>query len=413
MLRVWNLSLVLATFCLTILGTFLTRSGVIGSVHAFSQSQIGHWLLAFLALAAAVGIGLIAWRGDELRGTGRIGSPWSREAAFLANNLLFSAFAFVVLLGTVFPLLVEALRDRELSVGEPYFDRMTTPIGLALLFLMAVAPSLPWRAATRDTLRARLLVPAWAGTGTVVAAVALGATGLANVLAFGLGGFALAAIAREAAAGFRTRRRTHGERRLRAAVETVRGNPRRYGGLVVHAGVVAIAVAIAASAGYTTREELRLAAGESAVVDGYRVTFLGTQRVSSAQKSTVRADVEVARGGDVLGVYQPSISSFPNFTGGIGTPSVRTGLLEDVYLTLVATPGDDGRATIGVAVNPMVLWLWIGGAVMALGTLVALVPGRRTRRPSEIRADEVTATQASERAAVTPPDDAPVEVPVL
>ena len=127
MLRVWNLSLIIATFCLTILGTFLTRSGVINSVHAFSESDIGAWLLAFLGLAAVTGIGLIAWRGDRLRTPGRIDSPVSREGAFLANNLLFAGFAFVVLLGTVFPLLVEALRDEKLSVGEPYFDRMTVP----------------------------------------------------------------------------------------------------------------------------------------------------------------------------------------------------------------------------------------------------------------------------------------------
>src|SRR6266545_1847593 len=157
------MSLIMATFCLKILGTFLTRSGVLNSVHAFSESDIGAWLLSFLGLAAATGIGLIAWRGDRLRTPGRIDSPVSREGAFLANNLLFAAFAFVVLLGTVFPLLVEALRDEKLSVGEPYFARMTVPIGLALLFLMAVAPALPWRASSGDVLRRRLLVPAYSG----------------------------------------------------------------------------------------------------------------------------------------------------------------------------------------------------------------------------------------------------------
>src|SRR5688572_17971539 len=159
MLRVWNLSLIIATFTLTILGTFLTRSGVLNSVHAFSESNIGAWFLSFLGLAAATGIGLIAWRGDRLRTPGQIDSPVSREGAFLANNLLFAGFAFVVLLGTVFPLLVEALQDKKLSVGEPYFDRMTVPIGLSLLFLMAVAPALPWRAASGEVLRRRLGVP--------------------------------------------------------------------------------------------------------------------------------------------------------------------------------------------------------------------------------------------------------------
>ncbi|MGH9268743.1 MAG: cytochrome c biogenesis protein CcsA, partial [Acidimicrobiales bacterium] len=158
MLRVWNLSLLCATFSLTILGTFLTRSGVLDSVHSFSESPIGPWLLTFLALVAGTSLGLIAWRGDRLRAPGRIDSPLSREAAFLANNLLFAAFALVVLLGTVFPLLVEALQDDRISVGGPYFDRMTMPIGLALLFMMAVAPALPWRKATGEVLANRLLL---------------------------------------------------------------------------------------------------------------------------------------------------------------------------------------------------------------------------------------------------------------
>ena len=140
MLRVWNLSLLCATFSLTILGTFLTRSGVLESVHAFSDSDIGAWLLSFFVLIVAVTLGLIGWRGDRLRSPGPIDSPVSREGAFLANNVLFAGFAFVVLLGTVFPLLAEALNDRPVTVGAPYFNRMTVPLGIALLFLMAVAP---------------------------------------------------------------------------------------------------------------------------------------------------------------------------------------------------------------------------------------------------------------------------------
>src|SRR5262249_50215728 len=207
MLRVWNLSLVIATFCLTILGTFLTRSGVINSVHAFSTSSIGPWLLTFLGVVAAAGVGLIAWRGDKLRSPGRIDSPVSREAAFLLNNLLFAAFALVVLTGTVFPLLVEAIQDKQLTVGEPYFERLGVPIGIALLFLMAVGPALPWRKANCEVLRHRLLVPAWIGVITMVIALVLGAHGIANVFAFGLAAFALASIARSVYVGVRGQRR--------------------------------------------------------------------------------------------------------------------------------------------------------------------------------------------------------------
>jgi cytochrome c-type biogenesis protein CcmF len=380
MLRVWNLSLVIATFCLTILGTFLTRSGVIESVHSFTQSTIGPALLAFLGFVAIAGVALIAWRGDRLRAPGRLDSPVSRESAFLANNLVFAGLAFVVLLGTVYPLLAEALQGRRLSVGEPYFGRMTTPLGIALLFLMAAAPALPWRAASGDVLRRRLLVPAWAGALTMLAAVALGARELAQVLAFGLGAFAIAGIVRQFAVGARARRAPRAEAWPRAVMSTVRGNPRLYGGLVVHVGVVLAAIAIAASSAYATKREVRLAQGQSATVRNYTVTYLGSKVHRGAQKDTVSARIGVRRGGDHLGTYAPAISTFPNSAQGIGTPSVRTGLREDLYLTLISSPNTKGRVTVGVAVNPMVVWLWIGGAVMGVGTLVALAPALRRRR---------------------------------
>jgi cytochrome c-type biogenesis protein CcmF len=382
MLRVWNLSLVIATFCLTILGTFLTRSGVINSVHAFTESDIGPWLLAFLGVVAAAGIGLIAWRGDSLRAAGKIDSPVSRESAFLANNLLFAGLAFVVLLGTVYPLLAEALQGRRLSVGEPYFDRMTTPIGLALLFLMAVAPALPWRTTSNEVLQRRLLVPAWVGAITMLLAAVLGAHGVTDVIAFGLAAFALAGIVRQFAVGIAARRRAHSERRVDVLPRLVRSNPRLYGGLVVHTGIVLIALALAASSTYSTKREVRLARGGSAVVAGYRVTYLGREVSTTDQKRVVKARVRIEHGGDDLGVYAPSVNIFPGSANAIGTPSVRTGLREDVYLTLVSAPSGDaaGRVTIGVAVNPMVVWLWIGGGVVVLGTLLALVPGPRRRR---------------------------------
>jgi len=373
MLRVWNLSLVLATFCLTILGTFLTRSGVINSVHAFSQSAIGPWLLTFLGICAFTAVGLVAWRGDKLRAPGRIDSPVSREAAFLLNNLLFAGFALVVLTGTVFPLLVEALQNKQITVGEPYFERLGVPIGIALLFLMAIGPALPWRAASGELLRSRLLVPAWAGGLTLVIAVAAGARGIANVLAFALAAFTLASIGRSAVIGVRARRRVHKDEGLAGAtVQTVRGNPRLYGGLLVHLGVVVIAVALATTAGWTTKRELQLNPGESATVRGHQVTFLDRVVEQSSQKTTIKARVHIAG----VGSFAPAISSFPNAAEGIGTPSIQTTPWRDWYLTLVSSP-TSGRVTIGVQVGTMVMWLWIGGLIMVIGTAVALTPARR------------------------------------
>ncbi|MEI6571602.1 MAG: heme lyase CcmF/NrfE family subunit [Actinomycetes bacterium] len=380
MLRVWNLSLVIATFCLTILGTFLTRSGVVNSVHAFSESSIGLWLLVFLGVCAGAGLALIAWRGDRLRAPGRIDSILSREAAFLGNNLLFVAFAFVVLLGTVFPLIVEAIQGKQLSVGEPYFNRMTIPLGLALLFLMAVAPALPWRAASGDVLKRRLLLPAWVGTAVMVLTLIFLDRSLPTALAFGLGAFAIAGIMRETFMAVKSRRRAEEISWMRATGRTLAGNPRRYGGLTVHVGVVLIAVAIAGSHTFGIKQEIRLAKGQSAEVAGYTFTYVGSSKSVTGQKTTLSTDIRIDQGGKSLGTYAPSVSTFPNSNQAIGTPSVRTGVLRDIYLTLISSPNKTGRVTIGVGINPMVVWIWFGGALLAIGTIGALLPSVR-RRP--------------------------------
>ena len=361
MLRVWNLSLVCATFSLTILGTFLTRSGVVVSVHAFSNSTIGPILLTFFGVIVALTIGLVAWRGDALRAPGRIDSPLSREGAFLANNVFFAAFAFVVLLGTVFPLIVEALQDRRIFVGRPYFDRMTMPIGLVLLFLMSIAPVLPWRKASTELLSQRLFWPAWSAAGALVLSVVIGARGFAPVLAFGLGGFAAGAAGRQIVLA--TRRQ--GWRGLVG---------RTNGGMVVHLGVVIIAVALAASSSYTHQQELVLPANQTATVGDHEVTFLSTSTVEEQDKTVTRAQIAVDGGK----VYEPALSNFPGFGQPIGTPSVRTSWKDDVYLQIVALPEADGDPiTLRVIVRPLIVWLWIGGIIMALGTVLAAFPGRR------------------------------------
>jgi cytochrome c-type biogenesis protein CcmF len=388
MLRVWNLSLLCATFSLTILGTFLTRSGVVESVHAFSDSDIGLWLLSFFGLVVAVTLGLIGWRGDRLRAPGRIDSPLSREGAFLANNVIFAAFAFVVLLGTVFPLLVEALQDRAVTVGPPYFDRMTTPIGLALLFLMAIAPVLPWRKASAELLSQRLLWPAWAGALTLFAVVAFGARGWAALLAFGLGGFAAGAAIRQVALA--TRRQG-----WRGFIG------RTNGGMGVHLGVIVMAVAIAASGSYAHEVETRYEPGQTRTVGGHEITYLDTREVPERNRTATKVRVRVDGGR----VYEPALSQYPGFGQLIGTPSVKTGLREDVYLTvtrLADEPG--GPVTLRVIIQPLTLWLWVGGGVMAFGTVLAAWPGRR-RRPT----DPVSAPVPSADGAPVPGDGAPTE----
>ncbi len=364
MLRVWNLSLVCATFALTILGTFLTRSGVIASVHAFSESGIGPTLLAFFAVIVVLTVGLIGWRADALRSVGRIDSPVSREGAFLANNLVFGAFAFVVLLGTVWPLIIEAINDERIAVGNPFFDRMTMPIGFVLLFLMAVAPALPWRIADGEVLRTRLFWPAVTGVATMFASLLVGAAGWAPVLAFGLGGFAGAAAVRQLVLA--TRR--HGWRGFVG---------RTNGGMVVHLGVILVAVAFAASNSYLREAELRFAeVGDSATVAGHEFVYRGAETIAWPDG---RIDDQLLI--EVDGVIEtPALTTFPFAGRVLGAPDTRGSLVDDVQLAVVPTePGEP--VVVRVTVQPLVVWLWIGGILMAFGTLLALIPGRR-RRPT-------------------------------
>lgn len=366
MLRVWNLSLLLATFSLTILGTFLTRSGVLNSVHAFSESDIGKYLIVFFGVIVAVSLWLIAWRGDSLRSPGSIDSPVSREGAFLANNVLFALFAFVVLLGTVFPLVIEALQNRQIVVGEPFYDQLSKPIGIAMLAMMSIAPVLPWRKASEEVLRQRLFWPAWCGIGTLVVSLLVGADGLAPLLAFTLGGFASGAALRQLVLA--TRRQG-----LRGLVG------RANGGMVVHLGVILIAVALAASNSYTRSQELSLKLNTPAEFGGHVFELKGFENEKTDRLTAVKAIVQI----DGRKSYAPAITKFVQMGNNIGTPSVKSSWRYDLYLTLEPpVKSESGEARIKVFIKPLVMWMWIGGGMMAVGTLLALFPGRR-RRPTD------------------------------
>ncbi|MBU6315234.1 MAG: heme lyase CcmF/NrfE family subunit [Acidobacteria bacterium] len=374
LLRVWNVSLLIATFSLTILGTFLTRSGVINSVHAFSESDIGPWLLAMFVVVVAVSLVLVFLRGDQLRADGRVEGMFSREGAFLVNNVLFAVFAFVVLLGTVFPLIVEAIQQRQIVVGEPFFDQLTIPIGLTMLFIMAVAPVLPWRRDGRDSVSQRLLWPAVFGVVCIAFSLVVGAAGIEPLLAFGLGGFAAGSAVRHLWRAVRVQR-------LRGFVG------RANGGMVVHLGVILICVALAASNSFTRSQEIDLVEGRVATFAGHTFQLVGFDQTGDDRSQSVRALVSIDGGQ----AYAPAITKFTRIGMNVGTPSVRTSFTHDIYLTLEPpVRQDSGQARIKVFIKPMILWLWVGMYVMVAGTLLAVLPARRrTRRDENEIRDEV------------------------
>ena len=365
MLRVWNLSLVCATFSLTILGTFITRSGVLDSVHSFTASGIGPAILGFFGVVAAACVLLIGWRGDRLRAPGRFDSFFSREGTFLANNLLFALFAAVVLLGTVFPLVAEAVSGERLSVGGPYFQRMTMPLGMLLLFLMAAAPVLPWRKASTELLGRRLLWPMWCGVGTLAVAVGLGARGPAPLVAFALGGFAGGAAARQLVLASRRQ----GWRGLLG---------RTNGGMVTHIGVVVIAVGLAASGSYLQQAELALSEGQAVRFAGQEFSFVGVREVVHDERLEVRAEIAV----DGACCAAPAISRYTLRGQVVGHPATLTSARRDVQLSMVRLPSETGgNLVLRITVQPLIVWLWVGGAVMLAGIVLAAFPGRR-RRPT-------------------------------
>jgi cytochrome c-type biogenesis protein CcmF len=391
LLRTWNLALVIATFALTILGTFLTRSGVVNSVHAFSLSAIGPLLLGYLVAILVLSIGLLLWRSGRLRDSGPIGAPLSREAIFLFQNVLFMAATLTVLLGTLYPLIAEAISGDQLSIGAPYFDRVEVPLALALLFLMGVGPQLPWHGASRATLERQITAPNVAAAGGALAALLTGTTALAAVLTYALGAFVVATVVQEFARGIRARRTLHGENGLAAFSNLLRRSGRRYGGYIVHIGIVLIALAVATSQARTVDAERTLVPGESLEVAGYTVRLEAIRAVSEPQRDSIVADLAVS-GNGASAQLRPALVQYPNTVQAVGTPGIGAGLRDDVYTILA---GYDQRtlswATIRTRVIPGVSWLWLGGAVVGIGAVIAALPGPG-RRPVRMTVAEAAAS---------------------
>jgi cytochrome c-type biogenesis protein CcmF len=381
MLKVWNLSLIIATFLLTILGTFLTRSGIVSSVHAFTAGSIGYYFLAFIAAILLFSLVVLAGRSQELRAAGNLDSIASRETVFLLNNLVLTAFTFTVLLGTLYPLVAEALRGVKVSVGAPFYNRMTLPLCVALLFLMGVGPALPWRAASREVLRRQLLPPLAAAALVAVASVAFGVRQVYAVLAFAFGTFALVANLREYGTGVRARMRAHAEGPLTALRHLIAANPRRYGGYVAHIGVIAMAIGIAASSTFRVERDATVSAGGTVEVPGGRFTlrFDELWALDEPQRFVVGAYMTVLRDGREVGRLDPRLNFYRNNDQPIATPAVRSRPNLDIYVNLMAFERDGSSATFRILTEPLVFWIWLGGGIIGLGAVIALWPGRRRR----------------------------------
>ncbi len=407
MLKVWTLSLVLATFLLTILGTFMTRSGIFNSVHSFTQSDIGPTFLVFIGILLTFSIALLAVRGPMLVSEGKIQSFASRETSILVNNLLFVALTFTVLIGTLYPLIAEAVRGVRISVGEPYFNKMAVPGGIAVLFLMGVGPMLPWGNPDRKAVLRGFVIPAAVGLVVVASCLAAGLRGFYPLLTFGIAGFVTVVTLRELFLPAKLRMADRKESLVTALVQSATKARRRFGGYVVHLGIILVIVAIAASSSYVTHTTQSLKFGETMAIGNYRVKLLNLGTGQEPHRQFVAANVEISDpNGKLLGNAAPRMNYYERSNDPVGTPMVRAGPKEDLYLSLLAFNADGRSASFNAWVFPLVSWIWWSLPILILGSLIAAWPSRKrasaTAQPEALEpkpALDVSSTTADRGAA--------------
>jgi cytochrome c-type biogenesis protein CcmF len=372
-LKIWNMALVTLTFCLAIFGTFVVRSGVLQSVHSFAQSTVGPYYLAFLAVVVAASVALLFRRMPALREGRDLDSLVSREAAFLLNNLLFLAVTFAIFWGTIYPLLAEAVRGVKISVGPPYFQRVAGPTLLALVALMGIGPLLPWRRATRRQLGAAFLAPLGAALAATLALAVAGVREPTAAVGVFVCLFVAATIVAEFWQGARARRLGTGEGYGAALWALLRRNGRRYGGYLIHLGIVAIGLAAIGSQIYQVERQVTLAPGQTARIGRYTVQFDGRREWAEADRRVEEGVLTIRDGERPLGELRPAKSFYRGFEGQATTSvAIRTTPREDLYVVL--NNWDARGASFLLAVNPMVVWLWVGGAIVLAGTVFTLWP---------------------------------------
>jgi len=384
MLKKWNLGLIIGSWLLSIFGTFITRSGVISSVHSFTQSSVGYFFFGFLVVAGIASFTLYTIRLPLLEAETRLESMISREASFLFNNLLLVGIAFSVLWGTMFPILSELVKGTKITVGPPFFNQVNIPLGLGLLALTGIGPLIAWRRASVPNLKRQFAVPLTVGVFATLIVLVAGMREFYATVAIGLGAFVLGTVTQEFDRGARARHRQYGEMYVLALGRLLARNRRRYGGYIVHTGIVILFVAFAGMA-FKTETEATLRPGESVSLRspyGYTYTFtsLGLSQYDALNRQVTAAAVEVRRDGKTIGLLNPEKRQHVD---GLGRPtfqpstepSIMSLLREDLYVVLGGVVNGTEQAVFRFTINPLVWWVWYGGLIVALGGLIVMWPG--------------------------------------
>ncbi len=390
MLRKWNVTLVVVTFLLSILGTFITRSGIIESVHAFAQSNVGNWFLGFLIIATTLTAYLVSTRLEDLQAKAELESMISREAAFLYNNLALVGICFATLWGTLFPILSEAVKGEKITVGPPFFNAVNGPLGLLLLALTGIGPLIAWRRASTSNLRRQFTWPVTSGIVVFSVLFALGMRNFYALVTYLLAGFVLGTIAQEFIKGIGARRRMYSEGLFAASMRLIGRNRRRYGGYIVHFGVV---VLFCAFAGQMFKKDLAatVKTGETikatdAYGDAWTFTSLGVSQFEQLNRRVLAVTFNVTKNGKKMGVLSSEKRQHVDSRGEpTFEPSTEVGILEspsqDVYMVFTGAV-DAETAAVHINFNPLVWWVWFGGIMMAFGGIIVMWPQAQKERES-------------------------------
>ncbi|MFQ5663917.1 MAG: heme lyase CcmF/NrfE family subunit [Terriglobia bacterium] len=388
MLKVWNLVLIILTFELAIFGTFITRSGILSSVHSFGQSTLGPFFLTFLTTSFGFSLWLLWTRRAHLRSANQLESLLSRESSFLFNNLILVGIALAVFWGTIFPVISEAVRGQKISVGPPFFNKVTIPFALVLLLLTGFCPLIAWRKASWKNFRRNFV---WPLLTSLLVAAGLLVGGVHSKLAvafFAVGAFVLTVTLLEFARGARTRQKMSSENYAFALYKLTAKNKRRYGGFVIHIGIVLLFAGITGSSLFQTEAQASLAPGESVEVGSYTLIFQGLRSQRSPSKDSVSAQLDIYKKDRYIGVLSPAKHFHRNAKQPMTAVGIRSTLLDDLYVILAGWD-ESGRATFKVLINPLIAWIWSGGLIMLLGTVVVMWPDRQSLPVAEAVAKKV------------------------
>ncbi len=393
MLKMWNFSLILLAFLLSIFGTFITRSGVISSVHSFALSNLGPFFVVFLAVITFVGLFWMFYRSAELRSELKMQSFLSREASFLLNNWLFVSICFAVFWGTVFPILSEWATGEKITVSAPFFNQVTAPLWLALLALTGICPLIAWRKATWKNFRRNFVYPVVGGLLTGGTALAVGVRDWWAMLFFSAAGFVLLTVFFEFYKGTRARQAIRPTNAITALIDLTAMNKKRYGGFVIHLGAVAVFVGITASSLFGVEKFFSVQPGGQFSLAGYTLQFDQLLQRDDPEKTVILAPVEVYKGDSLIGKLSPEKHLHHKSNQPQTEVAIRSTITEDLYVVL-SDFDQTGAVTFHLYVRPMVMVIWIGVAIMVLGGLFNLIPDRKratavvARTREEVRDEE-------------------------